>query len=82
MQFGLSNASTIFQHMMNDIFREYLDQFMVSYLNDILIYYLDPNTHEQHVMVLSKLVNVVSMPNTRNVHSISPRWGFSATCLS
>ena len=31
---------------MNDIFREYLDQFMVVYLDDILIYSPDLDTHE------------------------------------
>ena len=42
--------------MMNDIFREYLDQFMVVYLDDILIYSPDLDTHEQHVhLVLSRL---------------------------
>ena len=41
---------------MNDIFREYLDQFTVVYQDDILIYSSDLNSHEQHVrLVLSKL---------------------------
>ena len=56
MPFGLTNALAIFQHMMNDIFWEYLNQFMVAYLDDILIYSPDLDTHEQHVcMVLSRL---------------------------
>ena len=56
MPFGLTNAPAVFQHMINDIFREYLDQFMVAYLDDILIYSPDLHTHEQHVrLVLSKL---------------------------
>ena len=41
--------------MMNDIFREYLDQFMVVYLDDILIYSPDLDTHEQYVCLLSRL---------------------------
>ena len=48
MRFVLTNALAVFQHMMNDIFREYVYQFMVVYLDDILIY-LDLDTHEQHV---------------------------------
>ncbi len=38
MPFGLSNAPTIFQHPMNDVFCEYLDDFVVCYINDIFIF--------------------------------------------
>ena len=56
MPFGLTNALAIFQHKMNDSFREYLNQFMVAYLDDILIYSLELNTHEKHVhMAMSRL---------------------------
>ena len=56
MPFGVTNAPVIFQHMMNDIFREYVYQFMVVYLDDILIYSPDLDTHDQHVcLVLSRL---------------------------
>ena len=33
MPFGLTNGPTAFQHMMNDIFREYLDDFVIIYLD-------------------------------------------------
>ena len=36
--FGLTNAPTVFQHMMNDVFREYMDHFVFIYLDDILIF--------------------------------------------
>src|SRR5690348_13946538 len=57
MSFGLTNAPTVFQHMMNDIFREYLDNFVVIYLDDILVFSKNKKEHEKHVrMVLEKLL--------------------------
>ncbi len=35
MPLGLTNAPVVFQHLMNDIFREYMDEFVVVYLDDI-----------------------------------------------
>jgi hypothetical protein len=34
---GLTNALAVFQHMVNDIFRDFLDIFTIVYLDDILI---------------------------------------------
>jgi hypothetical protein len=56
MPFGLTNVPIVFQHMMNDIFWEYLDHFVVIYLDDILIYSKNEEEHNHHVCcVLSKL---------------------------
>lgn len=56
MPFGLTNAPAVFQHMMNDIFREYLDRFVVVYLDDILVYSANAEEHQRHVrLVLEKL---------------------------
>jgi hypothetical protein len=56
MTFGLTNAPAIFQHLMNEIFREFLDDFVVCYLDDILIFSKNEKDHEKHVrMVLQKL---------------------------
>ena len=35
MSFGLTNAPSVFQHMTNDIFRDFLDIFTIIYLDDI-----------------------------------------------
>ena len=56
MPFGLTNAPAVFQHMMNDIFREHLDDFVVINLDDILIFSKNEEEHEKHVcLVLEKL---------------------------
>jgi len=56
MPFGLTNALAIFQHLMNDVFREFLDDFVVCYLNDILVFSKNEEEHINHVrLVLEKL---------------------------
>jgi transposase InsO family protein len=49
MPFGLTNAPAVFQHMANDIFRDFLDIFIIVYLDDILIYSKNQEEHEIHV---------------------------------
>jgi hypothetical protein len=53
MPFGLTNAPAIFQHMMNDIFRKYLNHFVIIYLDDILKYSKNEE-HEHHVHLVFK----------------------------
>jgi hypothetical protein len=49
MPFGLTNAPTTFCTLMNDIFREWLDDFIVVYIDDILIYSGSLEEHEEHL---------------------------------
>ena len=56
MPFGLSNAPTVFMCLMNGVFREYLDKFVIVFLDDILVYSKSEEEHEHHLrMVLQVL---------------------------
>jgi hypothetical protein len=56
MPFGLTNTLAIFQHLMNDVFCEYVDDFMVCFIDDIFILLQNIEDHECHVhLVLEKL---------------------------
>jgi hypothetical protein len=37
MSFGSTNASTYFMYLMNKVFMEYLDMFVVVFIDDILV---------------------------------------------
>jgi hypothetical protein len=49
MSFGLANATAYFMYLMNKVFMEYLEKFMVVFINDILIYSKDEEEHEKHL---------------------------------
>ena len=46
---GLTNAPATFMHLMNDTFREHLDDFVIVFLDDILIFSRTLEEHERHV---------------------------------
>ena len=55
MSFGLTNAPTYFMYLMNHVFMEYLDKFIV-FIDDILVYSKNEEEHEEHLrLVLQKL---------------------------
>jgi hypothetical protein len=39
MSFGLTNAPTYFMYLMNSVFIDYLDKFVVVFIDDFLIYF-------------------------------------------
>jgi hypothetical protein len=54
--FGLSNTPAIFMCLMNGVFRDYLEKFVIVFLDDILVYSKSQKEYEQHLrMVLQVL---------------------------
>ncbi|KAK8594305.1 hypothetical protein V6N13_126114 [Hibiscus sabdariffa] len=57
MPFGLTNAPTAFMDMMNMVFYEYLDQFVVVFIDDNLVYSRTEEDHDRHLrLVLQTLL--------------------------
>jgi hypothetical protein len=56
MSFELTNAPAYFMYLMNKVFMEYLDKFMVVFIDDILIFSKNEEEHDEHLrLVLQKL---------------------------
>ncbi|WVZ57663.1 LOW QUALITY PROTEIN: hypothetical protein U9M48_008023 [Paspalum notatum var. saurae] len=52
MSFGLTNAPAFFMYMMNTVFMNELDKFVVVFIDDILIYSKNEKEHEEHLRVV------------------------------
>ncbi|MBW0529377.1 hypothetical protein O181_069092 [Austropuccinia psidii MF-1] len=58
MPFGLTNAPASFQNLVNDIFADFLDVFVVVYLDDIMVFSSSEEEHVKHVAsVLQRLTD-------------------------
>jgi hypothetical protein len=54
--FGLTNTPIVFMFLMNGIFRNYLDKFVIVFLDNILIYSKSEEEHEHYLRLVLKVL--------------------------
>ena len=56
MPSGLTNAPATFMDLMNRVFHEYLDRFVIVYIDDILIFSKSMEEHEEHLRIIFQIL--------------------------
>ena len=56
MPFGLINAPAAFMDMMNRVFKDFLDTFVIVFIDDILIYSRSREEHMEHLRIVLRIL--------------------------
>ncbi|XP_042454707.1 uncharacterized mitochondrial protein AtMg00860-like [Zingiber officinale] len=56
MPFGVTNAPALFMELMNRVFSEYLDKFVIVFIDDILIYSKTQEEHAEHLSITLQIL--------------------------
>ena len=56
MSFGLTNAPAAFMDLMNRVFRDYLDLFVIVSIDNILIYSKNEDEHESYLRLAMQVL--------------------------
>ena len=52
MPFGVTNAPAMFMDLINQVFLQYLDNFVVVFIDDILVYFRSAEEHAEHLRII------------------------------
>ncbi|MBW0581704.1 hypothetical protein O181_121419, partial [Austropuccinia psidii MF-1] len=74
MPFGLTNAPASFKNLVNDIFADFLDVFVVVYLDYIMVFSSSEEEHEKHV------TSVLQRMRENNLFSKASKCGILGLC--
>jgi len=61
MLFELTNVSTTCQKIINNILRQYLNQFVIAYLDDIIIYLKILKKYVSYIFKILKYLNIKNL---------------------
>nr|GEW90590.1 putative reverse transcriptase domain-containing protein [Tanacetum cinerariifolium] len=54
--FGLTNTPVVFMDLMNQVYKPYLDKFVIVFIDDILFYSKSKQEHEEHLKLILELL--------------------------
>ena len=56
MPFGLTNTPAVFMDLMNRVFKEFLEKFVIVFIDDILIYSQSREEHREYLRIVLQML--------------------------
>ncbi|KAK8663328.1 hypothetical protein V6N13_083151 [Hibiscus sabdariffa] len=84
MPFGLTNASATFCTLMNQVFYDYLEKFVVIYLDHVMVYSSSLREHEDHLRLVMERLRENQLFVKCEKCEFAPKWfvvGYSCKTL-